>query len=196
MVESVHNESGRTLDVGEAVSRGDTEREHGDLGQTRACASYASPEDLFRTQYSHLVRVLTVVAGDQDVAADAVQDAFVQLCVHWSSVKAHPDQVGWLRRVSVNRLHDRRRSLGRRTAALLRLHRERSDVEGLPSGADLDLATAIRALPPRQRKAMALFYTGDLTIAEVAEAMGISEGAVNRHLHRGREGVRRYMEVT
>ena len=45
---------------------------------------------------------------------------------------------------------------------------------------------ALRALPDRQRVAVALHYLADLSVADVAAAMGISEGAVKTHLHRAR----------
>ena len=87
----------------------------------RSYVSYASPEALFRAEYRNLVRILTVVAGGEDAAAEAVQEGFVQLCVRWPQIKSYEDQRSWLRRVSLNRLKNHRRSLVRRTAALLRL---------------------------------------------------------------------------
>lgn len=46
MVEGHVDKAGGRLDAGEVVSRGDAERDRGDLGRNVACASYASPEDL------------------------------------------------------------------------------------------------------------------------------------------------------
>ena len=42
----------------------------------------------------------------------------------------------------------------------------------------------------RQRLAVVLHYLDDRPIPEVAHVMGISEGAVNSHLHRARETLR------
>jgi RNA polymerase sigma factor (sigma-70 family) len=44
---------------------------------------------------------------------------------------------------------------------------------------------AVRALPARQREAIVLRYYVDLSEAEIAEAMGISRGAVKSHTARG-----------
>ena len=48
-------------------------------------------------------------------------------------------------------------------------------------------------LPNQQRLALALFYVDDLTVAEVATAMRLSDGAVKFHLHQGRERLRQVL---
>ncbi|HEX5860941.1 MAG TPA: sigma-70 family RNA polymerase sigma factor, partial [Nocardioides sp.] len=44
---------------------------------------------------------------------------------------------------------------------------------------------AMRALPERQREVLALRYYLDLSEAEIADALGISRGAVKSHASRG-----------
>ena len=53
------------------------------------------------------------------------------------------------------------------------------------------LVAALRALPQRQREAVALRYLGDLTLEEVAAALGMATGTVKSHLHRGVASLRR-----
>lgn len=171
----------------------------GGQGRERTCEPwgvvYPSPESLYRAHRDHLVRTLTVIAGDEEMARESVQDAFVQLCLKWSKVATYDHQVAWLRRVSLNRLRNRRRSLARRAAALLRLHGESTRTVSGPEAVRLDLAAGLRRLPERQRVAIVLHYVGDLTVDEVALAMGASPGTVKRHLHRGREALRLHLEV-
>ena len=53
-------------------------------------------------------------------------------------------------------------------------------------GSDLDLLEAVRALPPRQRAAVALFYYADLPESEVASTLGCSIGTVKSQLAKAR----------
>jgi len=45
---------------------------------------------------------------------------------------------------------------------------------------------ALRSLPDRQAEVVALHYVEDLAVADVARILGIAEGTVKVHLHRGR----------
>jgi RNA polymerase sigma factor (sigma-70 family) len=47
------------------------------------------------------------------------------------------------------------------------------------------LVTTMVGLPRRQREAVALRYLADLREVDVAAAMGVTPGAVKRHLSRG-----------
>ncbi len=158
---------------------------------------YASPEALFRSEHESLVRALAVAAGgDLEDARDAVQEAFIRLCLDWSRISRYQDPAGWVRRVALNRLRNQQRSRRRWRGALLRLGsraEERAAVDtAVSSGTHLAESEALRllrGLPERQRVAMALHYVADLSVAQVAAAMGVSEGSVKQHLHRARKNL-------
>ncbi len=155
----------------------------------RAVSHYASPEALFAREYASLSRALALVTGNLESAEDAVQEAFAELCKNWRKLSEYEDQAAWVRRVAINKAKDQKRSLSRRATALVRLEAEPrySPQAQLP---DTELHRALRRLPLKQRTAVALFYLADLSVAEVAEAMQVSEGTVKRHLDRGRETLR------
>ena len=158
--------------------------------QSAAFLRYESPEVLFRACYAELVRALAFAwGGDVDAAADAVQDAFAELLVHWRRVSTYDEPAAWVRRVAINRLRSRRRVILRRASVLVRLAPGHEAHEPPPSPPD-ELTARLRTLPERQRTAVALHYVGGLTVVEVAEAMGISSGAVHRHLFRARAALR------
>jgi RNA polymerase sigma-70 factor (ECF subfamily) len=148
-------------------------------------------EQLFRQAYPPLVRALAV-ASDEESAADAVQDAFVQLVRHWKKVAGYEDRAAWVRRVAVNRLLNQQRKRRRGRAALERSLPVPAD-ELTPS--DIDLADAVRRLPDGQRVMVCLHYLADLTISQVAAAVGRSEGTVKSQLHDARIALRAELEV-
>lgn len=149
-----------------------------------------SLDALFRAHYARLVRALAVVCGQQEAAADAVQEAFVKAHLHWRRIEHFEDPVGWIRRVAINKLRDENRRLGRKQRAVEQLQLdERPPTVDWSDGSDV---TALLAgLPRQQRLALALFYVEGLSIAEVAHALRISDGAVKFHLHQGRDRLRR-----
>ncbi|MEO7369498.1 MAG: sigma-70 family RNA polymerase sigma factor [Ilumatobacteraceae bacterium] len=150
----------------------------------------ATIDSLFRAHYGRLVRALTLACGDREVAADAVQEAFVKAHVHWRRIEKYDDPVGWIRRVAINRLHDDHRRQNRKGLAMQRLAGE-PQVESVEQhGFDSDLPMILAQLPKQQRIAMALFYVDELSIAEVAAALKVSEGAVKSYLHQGRARLR------
>ena len=150
----------------------------------------ATVESLFLAHHGRLVRALTLACGDREVAADAVQEAFVKAHLHWRQVRHYEDPVGWIRRVAINRLRDDHRRQNRKGRALQRLAGE-PQMEPVEQNAfDSELQTILAQLPRQQRIAMALFYVDELTIAEVAAALDLSEGAVKSYLHQGRARLR------
>ena len=150
-----------------------------------ARCSYTSPRDVFEHDYDRLVRALTLVAGSRDVAADAVQEAFVRLINRWDTIGAYDDPVGWVRRVALNQIRDRQRAFVRQARLLVKMEEESQPPEGALEP-DREIWRHVRRLSPRQRAVVALVYVADLTARETAEVMHISEGAVEKHLHRAR----------
>ena len=55
---------------------------------------------------------------------------------------------------------------------------------------------AVRQLPARQREVLTLRYYLDLSEAEIAEALGISRGAVKSHASRGAAALRADLGTT
>jgi RNA polymerase sigma factor (sigma-70 family) len=53
---------------------------------------------------------------------------------------------------------------------------------------------ALRSLPQRQREVIVLRYYADLSEAQIADAMGISTGAVKSHASRGMSALRERLE--
>ncbi len=141
-------------------------------------------EDLFRREFAPMVRALTILAGDREAAADAVQDAFVQAHRHWARVSRLDDPAGWVRHAAVNRVRNQRRGHSRMVAALPRLLRQ-EDSMAEPT-ATADLVPVLAALPEQQRAAVVLYYLLDQPTSAVAETLGVTEATVRSHLRNAR----------
>jgi RNA polymerase sigma-70 factor (ECF subfamily) len=170
-----------------------------DFTAVRPRARASSFELFMECHCGRLVQALTMISLDREVAADAAQEAFIQLYLRWDRVEEYRDPVAWVYRVGINRCKDYRRFLSRTARVVERLGSQRDQggggnetVEWTP---DLDFATIFRSLPRRQRTAATLYYLNDLSIGEIARIMGISEGAVNSHLHRAREALKGLVEA-
>jgi RNA polymerase sigma-70 factor, ECF subfamily len=149
-------------------------------------------DQLFAGHYERLVRALTVVAGDSETAADAVQEAFVKAHLRWKKVSQYDDPIGWVRRVAINQLYDGHRRAGRKQRALTKLA-SMSESETAPVEID-EFDRLLASLPKQQRAATALHYVDGLSIAEIAVALGIAEGSVKSHLHDARRRLRPVLE--
>ncbi len=149
-------------------------------------------DELFRAHYERLVRALTLVAGDRERAADAVQDAFVKAHLRWRRIARYDDPVGWVRRVAINRLRDDHRRDRRKRRAVERLAVHPPEMAEIPPPDQLDELLA--SLPKQQRAAIALFYVDGASIAEIAETLGVAEGTVKSNLHDARRRLRSVLD--
>lgn len=150
-------------------------------------------DSIFRLHYGRLVRALTVVSGDRERAADAVQEAFVKAHLRWRKLQRYDDPVGWIRRVAINRLRDDHRREQRKRSAVDRLEGEALSTPDRThdvSVRDASLMALLGDLPRQQRLCLALFYVDELSVSEISRALEISDGAVKFHLHQGRERLR------
>lgn len=147
-------------------------------------------DELFAAHYARLVRSLSV-AFDAESAADAVQEAFIAADRRWRKVGSYDDPAGWVRRVAMNRLLNRRRDRRGRAEILdgVRVHR----VEDL-SAELLDLRAAVAQLPPSMRLTICLHYLGGFSVAEIAVDLGVAVGTVKSNLHDGRTKLRSLLE--
>ena len=163
-----------------------------DITQHSLTAQATDVTTLFNLHYARLVRSLTVICGNSEEAADAVQDAFVKAHLKWRKISTYDDPVGWIRRVAINKVRDGHRSRVRRDRAVERMGHEVRLTSEQP--AIDEVAELLSTLPKQQRAAAAMFYVEQLSVLEIAEALEVSEGAVKFHLHQARQKLRAHIE--
>ena len=145
-----------------------------------------------------LVRLGARIMGNQADAEDVVQEAYVKAyrALTAGEFDRRSSTSTWLYRIVVNGAIDAKRSRKRRAEA--------SD-EQIDPGWDgaaraearialSELDDWLEALPPDQRAALVLQSMEGLNNAEIAQIMGVSEGAVEQRLVRARAALRQKRE--
>jgi RNA polymerase sigma-70 factor, ECF subfamily len=153
-----------------------------DVAMTDAAA--AGFDAFYRDTSRRLMRYAYGLAGDAGEAQDLVQEAYARAWQRWRRLSGYDDPEAWLRLV-VNRLStDRWRRLGVRRAH----HAAAAGPPYAPAPSEdtVLLVRAMRTLPPAQRRALALHYLLDRSVAEIAAETGASAGTVKSWLSRGR----------
>lgn len=150
-------------------------------------------DELFRESYAPLVRALAVGTGDDELAADAVQDAFLQALRRWRKVEAYDRPEAWVRRVAINKVIDQRRRGDRHERAVRTL--AATDPGAREHDVSVDLQRALAALPLKQRLAVTLHYVADLPVAEVAALLDVADGTVKSNLSDARRALAPLLEV-
>lgn len=145
----------------------------------------------FEAAFPHLLelalRTTTRLLRHQPDAEDAAAEALARTAERWSRVAGLPYRDAWVQRVAAN-------------VAIDQLRRRRRAAEPVP-GAVADLAEPLvgrlevtdllRRLPARQREVLVLRYVLDLSIEEVAAALGIGTNSVKTHTTRAVAALRR-----
>jgi RNA polymerase sigma-70 factor (ECF subfamily) len=151
---------------------------------------------LFRAHATPLLRLAVVLTGDQPLAEELVQEAFVRLQRSGSTPVAGTE-LAYLRRTVINLSHGHHRRLRIvRSRPHERLHDSAAaEVDAVRRDGQRQVVAAVRALPDRQRDCVVLRFYGDLTDMEIAEALGISAGSVKTHLHRARAALATTLEA-
>jgi len=139
-------------------------------------------EALYRSRLPEFRRVAAGIAGDRELACDAVQEAFASAVRKRRTFRGSGTLEAWVWRIVVNAARDARR----RRPALAEPHEASSNGHGpvLP----LDLLT------DRQREIVFLHYYADLDYASIAAALAISAGTVGATLNAARRTLRRALE--
>jgi RNA polymerase sigma factor (sigma-70 family) len=148
-----------------------------------------SDAELFEKHADELTRFATGIAGPVD-APDIVSGAFLRcmLSERWPYVT---NRRAYLYRAVLNEAIMAGRSVERR------LHREQMASAPRAVGTDVprpEVLEAVSRLSLRQRAVIVLTYWNDLEPASVAGLLGISEGAVRRHLARARGVLKEYLD--
>lgn len=160
-------------------------------GPDAAALRDAGVDALFRHHYAGLLRLAYCLLGDRARAEDVVQDAFISIYAHWDGLREAGSALAYLRSAVIfrsrSRLRERFREVTRGDLVFVEAERRSSEDEALAAEENERLAAAVRTLPRRQREVVVCRYYLELSVAETAGLLEISDGSVKRHAHRGIE---------
>jgi len=143
--------------------------------------------------------------GNEDNALDLTQDVFLKVFKNIKKFKGNASFYTWMYRIVINTCLDARRRNIRKRKLFFRKHQTEGDIpenenqfEMQPDTGhmanpadvlrkkelDLEVQSALKKLPEKQRLAFQLKIHHGLSIREIARIMGSAQGTVKSHLFR------------
>jgi RNA polymerase sigma factor (sigma-70 family) len=141
-------------------------------------------ESIFRAHYARLVALARLLLDRQVEAEEVVQEAFARVLARRG---AGDTAATYVERTVVNLCRDglRRRAVIRRVPPTIGEDARPAEAVALGTAEQQRVVAAVRALPRRQRECVALRHLFGRSTSDTAEVLGIGEGSVKTHLHRG-----------
>jgi RNA polymerase sigma-70 factor, ECF subfamily len=174
-----------------AVADSEWERQ---LAREAAAGDGAAFATLFETHRREVYKIACAVTGDSELAKDALQETFLKVHEGLSRWRGASSLRTWIFRIAVRASIDQRRRSARHT-------RGRAPVDEVAHDPSIRLEDALalrrvqelaERLPGQQGLVLRLRLLGDLTNAEIAEALGLTPPNVRMQMSKA---VRRLKEL-
>ena len=142
--------------------------------------------DRLYTEYAAgLLGFLTYQTGDRSLAEDIVADTFERVLRSRSRWRGHASAKTWLYAIAMNRVRELARRRGAESRALEHVSGDSTPVDDVAAVGDRDLLQrGLDTLSAEDRTIIALRYGADLSLREIAEALGERQSAVEARLYR------------
>lgn len=134
-----------------------------------------------------ILNICFIYLQDLSLAEDALQETFLKAFKNLYRFRGECSKKTWLMRIAINTCKDIRRG------AWYRFVNRKIALESLPAQAaqskaeNVFITLAIMELPSKEREVILLHYYENMTVTEVAQALGISCAAVSKRLKRARQ---------
>ena len=149
-------------------------------------AGVRAREEQFRAfyaqEYPALARYAYKLVQDADLAHDLAQEAFGRTYGRWVTVV---EPRAYLYGVATNLARRTWRTRAREEQLVAQLRARRQEAEPSQDGAVV-LRASVMGIPARLRDVVLLHYFADLSVTQVAEALGRPAGTVKRQLSEAR----------
>lgn len=161
---------------------------------------------LYQNSYDAVYRTVKSMVRDDDAALDIVQDSFVKGFENLASLNDPESFLPWMKRIATNKAKDWFKKKQAVTFSSLADEEgnepdfEDDRTENLPEEVIDREETArlieeiLSTLSDEQRIAIGMFYYQQMSVAEIAEALDISENTVKSRLNYGRKKIKAGVE--
>lgn len=137
-----------------------------------------------------LMRMSYLYLGDVALAEDAVQETFIKAFYHLDTFRGESDEKTWLMRIAINTCI----SINRKN--WMRLLRHTVSLDSVGNACITDpykddtVINAVCNLPNKLKQVVLLYYYQEMSVAEIADALGIPVPTAQSRLTRGRDKLR------
>lgn len=153
----------------------------------------AAFSDLVTRNYDLIFRIAAKWCGNTGEAEDVAQDVCLKLAQIVGGFDGRARFSTWLYRVVLNAVRDKQRQKNRQRRRDNAYAETLVDAEDGGQEADLitqDLWRAVLELPDKQRDAVMLVYAEQLSHADAASVLGVSETTVSWYVHEARKALK------
>lgn len=157
--------------------------------KTRAAAALPPFQWILDEHAPAVLRFLLQRAGPDD-AEDCFQETMLAALRAYPALQHGTNLRGWLLTIARNKVIDNARDAQRRPVPSDAV----ADVAVMDDTNNDDVWDSVRALPAKQRRAVALRFAEDRSYADIAGAMSTTEDAARRNVHEGVKKLRRQMQ--
>jgi RNA polymerase sigma-70 factor (ECF subfamily) len=195
---------GQAIDPGDVVSGDDEGPDPAERGIILAVqnGNHQAFGTLVSQYQARIFGLCLVILKTYAEAQEVAQDTFVRAFAYLDRFNLDQAFYPWLATIAVrlaqSRLKKAAQDMHRDTAYLAEPSRQgvvpQSPLEGLiQDEARRDIWSRVSGLSEGQRTVVFLFYREEMRIADVAMALGVTEGTVKTLLHRARKNLREHM---
>ena len=149
-------------------------------------------EQLYHTYHRRLTLYALSLCRDPYLAEDLVQEAFLR--AYLSLPEETPSFFWWLMRVLRNLLIDQKRRERFVSWEAAEMPTEGAEDAVLRQESVRSLYRGIAALEEADREILALYYFAQVSLRQIAQLLGLTEGAAKVRLHRARRRLKKRME--
>ncbi|MBR6873770.1 MAG: sigma-70 family RNA polymerase sigma factor [Ruminococcus sp.] len=163
----------------------------------------AAFEQLYTEFRSQVYYFCKRCVGSESAAEDLTSETFIDAMEKIGSLRSGAAFSGWLYAIAYNKCSDHLRSNDRSevaatpeqlSEAALNAPLLLPDDYAINAETRAQLQSIIDGLSPDQRSAVIMYYYDEMSVSEVAEAMGTNENNVSQKLHRARKKIRAQIE--